>query len=481
MRDKSRQELAKFCESWWAKLGDSAKIEQNQFAEQLLGALGWEHPEPLQSKANWTKVVSASYILRGPAGTAVAAHFVMPGALEPPGSLVERGLDFCQTTRILVSGTHALNIPYAFITDVQRSYLYDTHGDELLLHADMPTEFSAAFPSVLSRTDIERGALEEVRRQPRSFVARQLREWCLHWTAQLCAENPGLSEGAASLAIDRLLVLRFLFYHNILKRADWDFPRRFGGLVVRAMSHRPEGCGQGLIALSHELWTQWKAGLFAPAPALDAVLANDAIAVPMLRECTLLSRTKFTIATILESFNYGDPAEKARVRMVPGSDEERETRLAKCTPEAVDAACFEIDLQEEGYRAIFHWFDKLVNLYRRLDIEYDTRTASLPVPDGLDLLAWADRAAARPRALADPLNYAADHGLRFLHASERQLRTGRLVLYLHLISRYHQTQERLAQFPEIEKAFARRAKVIEADRKWMARGQNSSLGESEVV
>jgi len=462
MRESS-QEITQLCESWRAKLADSTK------------------DEPIEAKATWKQAASISFVLRAGAETAVAAHFVMPGTLEPPGSLIERGLDFCEATRALVNVTRALNITHAFVTDLYRSYLYDVRADELLLHADAPADFDRDFVDVLSRADIERGAVAEVRRQPRSYAARQLRQWCRHWCAHLCAEGQALPEETAFLAIDRLLVLGFLLDHNVLTRTQWDLRKHLGDLIALAFSGNPAGCGQQLTALFRDLWQQWNAGLFAPAPLLEDVLAKDTIAVPLLKEFALLSRTKFTIATILESFNYGEPAEKARVRMVPEATKEREIYLAKCTLDTIDSARVEIDVDEEGYRAIFQWFDRLVALYERLEVQSEAQAAREPVPEDLDLLAWAERDAAKPKALADKHHHAAERGLTIYYATARQLRTARLMLYLHLISRYHQSKEPFARFPNLDDTFKARQGVLKAGRNWANQPMSNHTEESEVV
>lgn len=470
------EDILRLCESWWAKMADSTKTGQNEFAENFLAKLGWTDFEPVQTKAHWASLVSASYILR--AGAEVAAHFVMPGCLEPPSSIMERGLDFCKTTRLLVGGTRGLNVPYALITDLQRFYFYDVRGDALLLHADAPVHYKRDFGTVLHREDVERGAIEEIRRQPPGFVARQLREWCNRWTKELSDKNPQIAEDAVDLALDRFLVMGFLLYHNILKRPSFDFPKRLGGLAALALSDRPEGCGRQLAELFDALWHQWHAGLFAPVPHLEEALTQDAFATPLLKEFALLSRTKFTIATILESFNYGsEAAEKARVRMVPDENADRETALAKLNLDTVDSAQIEIDVKGEGYRAIFHWFDKLVALYERLDSDYRAREAREVDTSDLDLLAWAERDSARPRALVDKRQHAAQQGLIVYYDSPRQFRTARLMLYLHIISRYHQTKEHFAQFPVIEDTLQPRPRTIESDRKWMS---ESASEETEV-
>jgi len=477
MREASR-EIARLCEQWWARLADATKAEQHGFAGQILDLLGWSHVEPVQLTVPGAEAARVSYILRGGAETAVAAHFVMPGALEPPSSLVERGLDFCVTTRRLANATRALNVAYAWVTDLNRSYFYDVGADELLLHADGPADFNRSFVRVLSRGDVERGAVEEIRRQPRSYAARQLREWESHWCAQLCAEDPRLDEEKALLALDRLVVVRFLAEHPVLKRAQWDLRRRFDDLTALALADDPAGCGAGLVELFRVLVTDWHAGLFAAAPPLEEALARDTVAGPLLRELALLSRTKFTIATVLESFNFGEPAEKARVRMVPDANKEQEAYLARQTLATIDAARLDLDVAEEGYRAVFHWFDKLVAVYERLDVEFDAQGALEPAPE--DLLAWAERDGARPEALVDKRRYAAERGLTLHCATARQRRTACLMLYLHVIGRYHQGHERMGRFPDLAESLQHRAARPSA-RSWGTAPAADAAEESEVV
>jgi len=379
--------------------------------------------------------------------------------------MIQRGLDYNETTRWLANESRARNADYAFITDLYRSYLYDPRTDELLLCANNPEEFRRDFADILTRASIERGSLDEARRQPRSYVARQLREWCRHWCETLVADAR-LSEEHGFRAIDRLLVLRYLFDHDILKRTGWRLRKRFADLAAKAFGSKPEGCGRQLKALFHDIWFDWKADLFAAVPELDAALENDHLAVPLLREFSLHSRTKFSIATILESFNYGDAAEKARVRMVPDLDEDRELHLSRQTIDTIDSVHIEIDLADEGYRAIFYWFDKLVSLYERLEVVFNSQmhTATAPVRE-MDLFAWSELDAKRPHALGDKFQHAVENGLTIYHATPRQLRTARLMLNLHLISRYHQAKHRFTHFPKMDDVLKPRPPVLESDRK----------------
>ena len=181
---ESSREITKLCETWWERLADNTKGDQHRFAERLLDLLGWRCAVPMEPKPVLAHVGAVSYLLRGGSDAAFAAHFVMPGSLEPPTSLAKRGLDFCENTRLLVNETRLMNIDYAFITDLNRSYLYDVRRDELLLSADTPAEFRRTFADVLNQTDVERGALDEIRRPPRSEVARRLREWRHQQTPQ---------------------------------------------------------------------------------------------------------------------------------------------------------------------------------------------------------------------------------------------------------------------------------------------------------
>ncbi len=444
------------CETWWAKVADSSKGEQHSFASSFLRLLGWDAPESLSPKSNWRAFSGASYVLRAGAETDVAAHFAMPGVLEPPSSLIERGLDFCRATRLLVNGTRALNVQYAFITDLFRSYLYDVHGDVLLIHADSPNAFDHSFRDILNKSAVERDSLKEVRRPPRSHSARQLREWRQHWFEEL-SSTPGSSERLAELLIDRILLLGYLANHNVLKLGGRNYVEKLGAIIEHAFASESAGCGEMFTRLCDKLWKEWRVPLFSPNASFTRLVSADDIAAPLLKEFALLSRAKFTIATVLESFNYGEPAEKARVRMVPDTNKERETYLAKQTPETIDRTQISLDIHEEGYRAIHHWFDKLIALYDRLETEYDARDAQTPPAENLDLFTWAEMAAARPRAFVDKYNYAAQRGLAVYCGSQRQLRLSRLMLTMYLISRYHENRRAFTRFPDLSYTFQPRA------------------------
>jgi len=457
-------EIAKLCEAWWDRLADSSRNEQQRYAEELLGLLGWEIPVPFTPKGGIAALSAAPYVLRARGQTLVAAYFLMPGVLEPPSAMLDRGLDFCPATRTLVDETRALNMPYVLATDLYRSYLYDTRTEELLLYADAPKTFNSEFADALRRERMERGSLEELRRQPRSTLARQLREWSQRWIDHIAA-RARIAEELACLLIDRLLVIRFLFDHDILRRTKWRLQQRFEDLAARAAEAQPDGVGEGLTRLFHDMWFDWKIDLFEAAPDLDRALANDAVAAPLLRELALIARNKFTIDTILESFNYGDPSEKMRVRMVPDENEERDRYLLKQTLDTIDEARIEIDLLEEGYRAIFHWFDKVTALYDRLDADFDARAhAACPPAEDFDLFAWSEANSRRPSACADRFAHACERGFGVYCAGPRQHRIARLLLTLHLIHCYDEARCPVDALPSLKNVIMNRPRILSSER-----------------
>jgi hypothetical protein len=456
-------EITALCESWRGKLSASATSEQVRFAERLLALLGWEQPIPFSPRAQSEALGAKPFLLRAGGQNTVVAYFVLPGTLEPPVAVLERGLDFCEATRLLVDEARALNMPFVFVSDFYRAYLYDARTDELLLYAGEPRQFDAEFSPVLGKEDMARGSLEELRRQPRSAVARRLREWCQYWIDKL-GTLEHLPEEQGALVIDRLLVIRYLFDHDVLRRTRWQLQQRFGDLSAEASKGRAAGCGERLAKLFHDMWLDWRIDLFAPVPAIDAAL-SDAVVAPMLREFGLLSRAKFSIATILESFNHGDPSEKMRVRMVPDENVERDSYLAKQSLATIDDARIEVDLMEEGYRAMFFWFDRVTALYERLEVDFDSQAERrAPEHTELDLFVWSEMEANRPEACGDILVHACERGFGVYYSSPRQYRIARLLLTLHLISRYDRSRRYVDRFPSLTNVMMKRPVVLSAER-----------------
>ena len=463
MINQANAPITELCEEWWSEMADAARPGQHRFAAQLLRLLGWEQPLPFSPKEGAAELNAQPYLLRAGGQTGVAAYFLLPGALESPGAIVERGLDFCRATRVLVSEAQTLSVQYVLATDLYRSYLYDCQTEDLLLFADTPKAFNEELVPVLHKASMERGAMEEVRRPPRTEVAAHLREWGEHWITQL-RQTGAISDERASLAIDRLWTTRYAIEHPIFRESRWSLSERFGDLLRRAASHRPEGVGRELARLFDDMGREWGLACFEPDHDLNDALANDVNTAAMLTEFGLLSANRFSIATVLESFNCGDPTEKMRVRMVPDVDEERERYLAKQSLDTIDDARIEIDLLEEGYRSIFFWFDRVVSLYNRLNVHFESQQEEVEEVVGDDLFEWSERDALRPEACGDARAYACERGLGIYYANPRQLRVARLMLSLYLISKFEELHRPITRMPSLDSVLMPRPRVLSAGR-----------------
>ncbi len=453
----SASEIAKLCESWWGRLTDSSKVEQRAYVMKLLALLDWDLPIPFSPRTTAEQLNALPYLLRGDGQTTIALYFLMPGVLEAPSTVLDKGLDYCLATRALIEETRSPNIHYVLVSDLYRTYFYDAQTDELLLHADDPDVFNRDVAEYLKRGNVARGALEEIRREPRSAAARRLREWQERWKRTL-GEYSSVSESVLDALMDRLVIIRFLFQFDILRRTRHRLETRFMSLVGEAatdsVAARRE-CGGKLVRLFHDMWLDWNADMLRPLPELDALLEDNELAAPLLKEFMLLARSKFSIATVLESFNHGDPTEKMRVRMVPDRNEERDTYLSRQHLSCIDETRIELDVHDEGYRAIFHWFDKLIALYDRMDTEFEaSNEGHLPACADVDLFAWSELDAKRPEACTDKIGHACAHGFGIRCASEKEERIGRLLFMMHIIATCARKQQATERLPAIGPVFA---------------------------
>lgn len=475
MMDASSK-ITQLCESWRRELTSSSKQEQQRYAAQFLALLGWDPPVPFSPREEAQALGACPYILRTPGQAPVAAYFLMPGVLEAPAAIQEKGLDFCPATRRLVNEAREVKVGYALVSDLYRSYLYDVSTDELLAHAGSPVLFNDVLGEALSKEAMDRGSLEELRREPRSVVARQLREWRARWTASI-VEAGSVPEETASVVLDRLAVVQYLFDHDIMRRTRRRLRERFMTLVEKASEPPFPGCGGALVKLFHDMWLDWRIDLFAADTALDQAIGQDHIACGLLREFSLLSRGKFSLATILESFNHGEPDEKMRVRMVPDVNEDRNAYLAKQTLETIDEARVELDLAEEGYRAIFHWLDQVIGLYDRLDMDFDAKAEREQAkPEDMDLFAWSAIDASRPSACTDKIAHACTQGFRIYYDSPRQRRVARLMVILHLIGCYEKTRRTVERFPDLSDVLVKRPLVMPSDRMLQSQTRGALFG-----
>lgn len=455
----SASEIAKLCEAWWGRLTDSSKVEHRAYVMKLLALLDWDLPIPFSPPETAERLNALTYLLRGDGQTTIATYFLMPGSLDAPSTVIEKGLDYCPTTRALTEESQSPNISYVLISDLYRSYFYDARTDELLLHADDPDAFNREIAEYLKRGRVARGALEEIRREPRSVTARRLRDWRKRWKRAFSEYNQ-VSESMLDALMDRLIVIRFLFRHDILRRTRRRLIARFLEIVEEAAkdnSTTQRNCGGKLVRLFHDMWLDWSADMFRPLEELDDLLEDNELVAPMLKEFMLLAQSKFSIATILESFNYGDPPEKMRVRMVPDENEERDAYLKRQQLDSIDEARIELQVHDEGYRAIFHWVDKLIAAYDRLDLEFEAKTHhQMPEQGDVDLFAWSAVDSRRPAACTDKVRQACVKGFGIYYNSERELRISRLLFVLHIITLCAKKQQTTEQLPSLEAVFMER-------------------------
>ena len=453
--------ISRLCEGWQARVQDSTREDHVQYAREFLRLLGWEEPAPVDIPPG---KLGLAYTLRGSSQTTLLAQFIMPGLLEPPGTVVSRGLDYCACTRAIIPSIRQSTIDYALITDFYRSYLYDVRSDELVLYADSPDAFHREMARELTCSAVERGSLDDLRREPRSHVARQLRECCHRWSSTL-ATTPGGSEALAEMILDRLILLRYMAEHDIIRGVGWSLRARFKQLLDEAVDGDPGDLGPRLCRMFDELWRTWRAQIFQPLPQLQGLLDSHGAAALILRDLALMSRNKFSIGVILESFNFGEADEKARVRLVPEPDEDRELLLSRQTQATIDDIRIDIDLLEEGYRSIFYWFDRLVETCHRVGLAHEKSVPKATGEAETDLFAWSEREAARPEAVRDAYQHVVENGVKVLFATPRQFRTARVLLYLHVVDKYRAARHRLVHFPDIERALVKRPSMSERDKK----------------
>lgn len=426
-------------------------------AEAFLEAMGWTDPLPVACPGEVARFDAAAFLLtRNGIGAAVAL-FLGAGHLRAPGVLEEQSLDFGPATRVLSHAVRTMRVRYALLTDLTYAYLYDTQTDELLTWADSPESIAREICADLSARRVEEGTLDEFRRPPRSQVARSLREWRDRWVDELAGRH-GLEENSANHLLDRLVLLRYMAERNALRRAGWHLRPVVDDILRRAVSGNAAGLGAAVTKLWEGIARQWRAQLFAGTPQAGAVLEDEAASGPLLQELAFQCRAKFQPETILESFNYGDAQEKARVRMVPEPDEERQGMLRRQRPEQADEIRLSVDVDSEGYRAIGYWLDQLVGAYARLDREFektppDSAAVTEPAPLSEDLIAWSEDVETTPRAFRDPYQQAIEKGLELRYRTPQQRRVGRLMLYLHLMERYRAAKIRLVRFPDVDAAF----------------------------
>jgi hypothetical protein len=472
---QTARDLIHSYEHWWKTLSCPTLHDVEECAHTVLRLLGWEHYEPVPMsgiKPEMTPLVYRVFHEEQPAD--ILLCFFPPLALEPPSEVVGRGNDYPRNLPFVLPALRRLGARFAYVTDLYRNYIYDLETEDLVLHADTPRGFASAFHTVLPRTSITRGSLESLRRPPRSALARSLREWCQRWVSQLC-NYCRLTEDRAELLLDRFVVLRFLFKTDILAQGLSSPKDQMLDIVQDVENLNYRGTGRKVASLFRALHQEYGMDFFEMSPEVEAALIDRDNGGSLLGELMLHCEGKFTIPVVLESFNYGEPVEKMRVRIVPDVNEERETYLARQTSYTAERACIEIDLADEGYRAIMYWFDKLLEMYERTGTA-GTPTLFTPSTTGgeLDLFSWSEGSQMGPEVTADRLALACERGFRLYYATSRQWRTARLIFTLHLIEWYKRLGRKVARFPRVDAVLVKRPPLFGSDRNFLQ--QHNSFG-----
>ncbi len=475
------QKMVKLCDRWWTELSHSKSETMKPVAEEWLGLLGWSEGEAI-----FLEGAAYGFVVESAAGQRIVFYFTMPGQLETPSVMIKKGLDYCETTLMLVGAAQLEHYDYAVITDLNRTYAYDARSDELLLSSDSPNLFVRDVMEELLKENVDQGALVEARRDPASYVARQLRTWSERWVTVLSREPYG-SEAVSDVIMDRILVLRFLYSHPICVTTSWSYKQQFTQVIASAYEESPASARRDLLRLMDDLHRIWQSDMFAPDDSVRRIITCSVVVVEMIQELALMAKNKFTLSTILESFNYGDASEKARVRLVPEPNDDRESWLGGLSTADFGKAKLELDVLEEGYRAIPYWFDRLLNTVERIAREHDLSTliseCTLASPDlgehgEMDLFSWSEEQSnshtKEPPSGVDLVHVCLSRLFHVWTASERQHRTARIVLLLHLIELYESDRYPFGVFPEVEQVITERPTMLDSDKTWLYQSRSAS-------
>lgn len=450
------RKLVELCEAWWDNPGDTSEALMKA-AEGFLRCLGW---------GEWQTAHAGPALLlevQGTEGTKLNFAFLPPGKLDPSSKVVDPGLDYATAARPIAAACRDHGARYVLISDLCRSYLYDLDTDELLLHADSPQLFLREIFDEVTRECVDEGGLHEVRRPSRSMMARHLGEWEQRWIRTLTGGADDV-QPIAEQFIDQLVVARFLFEGGVRPAQGEALWTSFRELLSGQSS---EAYGPRWQKICQTLYTRHGMSAFQPSGRLLQLTADEPRIAGLFHEFGRMSRAKFAIPCVLESFNFGEAAEKARVRLVPEPDEEREKALAGQSLDTLGEFKLEVDVLEEGYRAVGHWFGELVGVYRRLGVPVKPAQAATDEARQEELELFPDAAQARPAGERDAVTRAIEDGLCVWYATPRQLRTARLLIHLYVLDLYKKYGAPLGRFPEIDRAFKARPTLLEKEKRWI--------------
>ncbi|HPP59066.1 MAG TPA: hypothetical protein PLT82_08040 [Candidatus Hydrogenedens sp.] len=449
-------------ESWWKWAQASQGVERYRYIEDFFHRLGWKSFIPLPETEIIKNTGTFPFLLTTAKGKGFYIAIVPDNLLHVPSRVKNDYLDFCPVSRLLIDEFSGEHSPYLLITDFGKFHFYSIPEQTLLLWADYPAQFQAEIAPLLFEMAIDNGSLDEIPQIPKSTMARELREWNSSWVKKLM-QFSDLPEEKTNIIIDRLFIIHHVFSNKIFWKTREFLEERLLDLIDLAITQQQSaGIGEALISLFHDMWFDWRINVFQIDTEIDRVLSEDEIATELLYEYPLLSPKKFETSVMLESFNYGDALERMRIRMIPEPNPDREAYLHTQTKETIDQAQIEVDISEEGYRAILFWFDRLIKCYEMLE---EKEMAKLPPAENVDdLWTWGHRNNDIPMTFRNKIQQACLHGFRIYYQNARQLRIARLLLTIHLIQLYSESKHPLEKFPSMEHIFVKKPEPIPSER-----------------
>ncbi len=449
-------------ESWWKWAQASQGMDRYRYIEDFFHRLGWKSYIPIPETETIKNTSTLPFLLTSENGKGLYIVFVPDYLFSLPSQIKNKNLDFCPLSRLLLQEFSEEHSKFVLITDFKKFHLYSIPDQALVMWADYPAQFQMEIAPLILEPSIDQNSLEEIPRIPKSTFARELRDWNISWVKKL-QQNFNLPEEKTNTIIDRFLILHHVFSHRIFWKTQEFLEERFLDLMDMSITQDSlEGIGENLIALFHDMWFDWRIDCFQIDTEIDRILSQDEVSAELLYEYPLLSPNKFEIPVLLESFNYGDALERMRVRMIPEPIPEREVYLHSQTKETIDQAQIEVDISEEGYRAILFWFDRLIKCYEMLE---EKEMANLPPTETInDLWEWGQIHNTIPSTFRNKIQQACQHGFRICYQSARQLRIARLLLTIHLIQLYSESKHPLSKFPSMEQMFVKKPEPIPSER-----------------
>ncbi|HOV31920.1 MAG TPA: hypothetical protein PLX23_00990 [Candidatus Hydrogenedens sp.] len=449
-------------ESWWKWAQATQGVERYRYIEDFFHRLGWKTFIPMPETDVIKNTNTLPFMLTTSNGKGFYIAIVPEHLLTLPSEIKNKSLDFCPLSRLLLDEFSMDYSPFVLITDFCKFHLYSMPDQTLIMWADYPAQFQVEMAPIFLESSISNGSLDEIPHKPKSVMACELREWNANWVKNF-SHHANLSEEKANIILDRFIILHHVFSNRIFWKTHEFLEERFLDLIDLVITQpASQEIGEGLIALFHDMWFDWRIDVFQIDSEIDRILSQDEIVSELLYEYPLLSPKKFDTAVLLESFNYGDALERMRVRMVPEPNPDRETYLHAQTKETIDQAQIRVDISEEGYRAIVFWFDRLIKCYEMLE---ESEMADLPSPESIDdLWSWGQWNNNIPMTFRNKIQQACHQGFRIYYQSSRQLRIARLLLTIHLIQLYSQSKYPLERFPSMEQVFVKKTEPIPSER-----------------